>query len=71
MLASQITIAGGGIVLLAILVGAIGFGPGMMVAAVAAFLGGIVVWGSNSSTLMEAAKELTAAEQGRRALTNC
>ena len=39
-----------------------------MAAAVAAFLGGIVVWGSNRSTSKEAAKELIAAEADRAAL---
>ena len=68
MLASRIAIVGGGIVLAAILVGAIRFDPGIMAAAVAAFLGGIVVWGSNRSTSKEAAKELMAAEEDRRAL---
>jgi len=37
-------------------------------AAVAALLGGIVVWGSNSSTAKEAAKELAQAEADRVAL---
>ena len=68
MLASRITIAGGGVVLVAMLVGAIRFDPGTMAAAVAAFLGGIVVWGSNRSTSKEAAKELTAAEEERGTL---
>jgi hypothetical protein len=39
-----------------------------MAAAVAGFLGGIVVWGSKRSTSKEAAKELTAAEADRAAL---
>jgi len=68
MLASRITIAGGGAVLAVMLVGAIRFDPGTMAAAVAAFLGGVVVWGSNRSTSKEAAKELTAAEEDRGAL---
>ena len=50
------------------LVGAIRFDPGVMAATVAAFLGGIVVWGSNSSTAKEAAKESAAAEADRAAL---
>ena len=54
--------------LAAMLVGAIRFDPGTMAAAVAAFLGGIVVWGSNRSTSKEAAKELIAAEADRAAL---
>jgi hypothetical protein len=59
---------GGGIVLGAMLLGAIRFDPGTMAGAVAALLGGIVVWGSNSSTAKEAARELAAAEAERVAL---
>jgi hypothetical protein len=68
ILASRIAIAGGAVVLAAMLVGAIRFDPGVMAAAIAAFLGGIVVWGSNGSTAKEAAKELAAAEADRVAL---
>ena len=64
MLASRIAMAGGGIVLAAMFLGAIRFDP----AAVAALLGGIVVWGSNGSTAKEAAKELAAAEADRATL---
>jgi len=65
MLASRVTIAGGGVVLIGMLVGAISFDLGAIAAAVAAFLGGIVVWGSNLSTSNEAARELTAAKEER------
>jgi hypothetical protein len=68
ILASRIAMAGGGVVLAAILLGAVGFDPATMAAAVAALLGGIVVWGSNRSTAKEAAKELAAAEADRAAL---
>ena len=68
VLASRVTILGGGIILVAILVGAIRFDPGTMAGAIAAFLGGIVVWGSNRSTSKEAAKELTAAKEERETL---
>ena len=67
MLASRITVAGGGIALAAMLLGAIRFDPAAMAAAVAALLGGIVVWGSNKSTAKEAAKELATAEANRAA----
>ncbi len=50
------------------LFGLIRFDPAMMAAAVAAVLGGIVVWGSNGSTAKEAAKELAAAEANGAAL---
>ena len=68
ILASRIAVAGGGVVLAAMLVGAIRSDLGLMAAAVASLLGGIVVWGSNSSTAKEAAKELAAAESERAAL---
>jgi len=68
ILASRIAMVVGGSVLAAMLVGAIRFDPGVMAAAVAAFLLGIVVWGSNSSTAKEAAKESAAAEADRAAL---
>ena len=68
ILASRIVMAGGGIVLAAMLLGAIRFDPAAMAAAVAALLGGIVVWGSNGSTAKEAAKELATAEADRAAL---
>ena len=44
------------------LFGVIRFDPTVMMAAIAALLGGIVVWGSNGSTAKEAANELAAAE---------
>ena len=68
ILASRIAIGGGGIVLAAMLLGAMRFDPAAMAAAVAALLGGIVVWGSNGSTAKEAAKELATAEADRAAL---
>ena len=68
ILASRIAMAGGGIVLAAMFLGAIRFDAAAMAASVAALLGGIVVWGSNGSTAREAAKELAAAEADRAAL---
>jgi hypothetical protein len=68
ILASRIAAAGGGIVLALMLLGAIRFDPAAMAAAVAALLGGVVVWGSNGSTAKEAAKELATAEADRAAL---
>ena len=46
----------------AMLVGVIQSDLGLLAAAVSLLLGGIVVWGSNSSTAKEATKELAAAE---------
>jgi len=68
ILASRIAMAAGGILLAATLFGAIRFDPRAMVAAMAALLGGIVVWGSNGSTAKEAANELAKAEAERAAL---
>ena len=68
ILASRIAMASGGIVIAAILLGAIRFDPAAITAAVAAFLGGIVVWGSNGSTAKEAAKQFATAEADRAAL---
>ncbi len=50
------------------LFGVMRFDLGIMAAAVAALLGGIVLWGSNSSTAKEAMKELAVAEADRAAL---
>ena len=68
ILASRIAIAGGGVVLAAMLLGAIRSDLGLIAASVASFLGGIVVWGSNSSTAKEAVNEMAAAELERAAL---
>ena len=68
ILASRIAVGGGGLVLAAMLLSAIRSDLGLMAAAIASLLGGIVVWGSNSSTAKEAAKELAAAESKRAAL---
>ena len=68
ILASRIAVAGGGLVLAAMLVGAIRSDLGLMAAAVSLLLGGIVVWGSNSSTAKEATKQLAAAQSEGAAL---
>ena len=68
ILASRIAVTVGGLVLAAMLVGAIRSELGLMAAAIASLLGGIVVWGSNTSTAKEATKELTEAESERAAL---
>jgi hypothetical protein len=66
--AGRIGVAGGFIVLAAMLFGFIRFDPAMMAAAVAALLGGIVVYGSNASTEKEATSGLAKAESDRKAL---
>ena len=60
ILASRIAVTGGGVVLAAMQVGVIRSDLGLMAAVVSLLLGGIVVWGSNSSTAKEATKELVA-----------
>jgi hypothetical protein len=68
ILASRVAVAGGALVLAAMLAGVIRSDLGLMAASVASFLGGIVVWGSNKSTAKETAKEINAAESERAAL---
>ena len=68
ILAARIVIAAGIVVLIAMLFGAIRFDPAVMVGAVAAVLGGIVIFGSNNSTRNEAAQELATIESRRAAL---
>jgi hypothetical protein len=67
-LASRIAMAGGGILLAATVFNVIGFDPRAMLAAIAALLGGFVLWGSNASTEKETADELAKAEANRAAL---
>src|SRR5271157_4834125 len=65
ILAGRIAVAGGAVVLIAGLLGAIQFDPSVIAVAIAAVLGGIVAAGSNRSTAIEAMHELTAAEAKR------
>jgi hypothetical protein len=68
VLVSRIATWSGGAVLAAIVLGENRFDPGVMAAAVAALLGGIVAWSSNISTAEEATKELAGAEADRAVL---
>src|SRR5579863_295166 len=68
ILAGRVAAAAGGVVLAALLFGAIRFDPAVMACAVAAALGGVVVVGSNDSTAKETAREMAAAEASRMAL---
>jgi hypothetical protein len=68
ILAARIATWGGGVVLAAMLIGAVRADPAVMAGAAAALLGGIVGWGSNNSTAKEACKEMAAAEAKRVAL---
>lgn len=68
VLVGRIALVAGAVLLAAVLLGALTFDPRLLLAAIAAVLGGIVVWGSNSSTAKEAAAELAKAEADRAAL---
>jgi hypothetical protein len=68
ILAARIAMIAGGLVLVALFLGAIRFDPTWMAGASAALLGGIVVFGSNSSTAKEAEAEMAAAQAERAAL---
>jgi hypothetical protein len=65
ILFSKVAIGAGAIWILAYLVGAIRFDPTMMIAAIAAVIGGVVFYGSNSSTSKEAAAAMKDAERLR------
>ena len=66
ILASKFAAGAGGILILAIIMGAIGFNATLMIGAIAAVLGGTVIFGSNTSTLKQTTSEMRAA-QARRA----
>jgi hypothetical protein len=68
ILLSRIAIVVGGAFLLALVIGAIRFDPMIMIAAIAAVLGGIVALGSNRATSEQAKAALRAAEQRRAEL---
>jgi p-aminobenzoyl-glutamate transporter AbgT len=65
---SKAAIVLGGPLTLAIMFGAIGFDPVVMIAAITAVIGGAVLLGSNSSTSAEKTAALQAAEAERAAL---
>ena len=68
ILASKIAIAAGGLSMVAILFGAIQFDLVVMIAAMAALLGGIVVFGSNVSTSQQTVARMKEAEAARAEL---
>jgi hypothetical protein len=61
-------IAVGGTLILAITLGAVRFDPTVMIGALAAVIGGTVVFGSNTSTLKQTAAAMKAAEAHRAKL---
>ena len=68
ILISKAAIAAGGILILAIIIGAVGFDPAVLIGAIAAVVGGIVVFGSNTSTLKQTTTAMKAAEAYRTEL---
>lgn len=62
MLFSKVAVAAGGIWILAYLLGAIRFDPASMIVAIAAIIGGVVIFGSNSSTSKQTTAAIKAAE---------
>ena len=68
MLIAKVAIAAGGIALLATLLGAIRTDPMVLTASVAALLGGIVMFGSNTATSKQAAARIKEADARRTEL---
>ena len=53
---------------MALIIGAVGFDPTVLIGAIAAVVGGIVVFGSNTSTLKQTTTAMKAAEAYRTEL---
>ena len=68
ILFSKVAVAAGGILILATVIGAVGFDPTVLIGAIAAVIGGTVVFGSNTSTLKQTLTDMKAAEAHRTAL---
>ena len=68
MLFSKVAITAGGIWILAYFLGAIRFDPTAMIGAIAAVIGGVVFFGSNSSTSKQTTAAMKAAERNRAEL---
>lgn len=68
ILASKLAIGAGLIVMAVMLLGVVGFNPTAMLASMTAVIGGIVVFGSNTSTAKQTTAALQAAESQRTAL---
>src|SRR5207253_5330763 len=65
---SRVAIAAGGTLILAIIIGAVGFDPTVLIGSLAAVIGGTVVFGSNASTLKQTMTDMKAAEAHRTEL---
>jgi len=68
ILISKVAIAVGGILILATIIGAVGFDPTVLIGAIAAVIGGTVVFGSNMSTSKQTMADMKAAEVHRTEL---
>jgi hypothetical protein len=68
ILISKAAVAVGGTLILAIIIGAVSFDPTVMIGAIAAVIGGMVVFGSNTSTLVQNRADVKAAEAHRAEL---
>jgi hypothetical protein len=68
ILISKAGMVAGGTLILAIVIGAVGFNPTVMIGALAVVIGGTVVCGSNTSTLKQATTAMKAAEAHRAEL---
>jgi hypothetical protein len=68
ILISKVAIAAGGILISATIIGAVGFDPMVLIGAIAAVIGGTVVFGSNTSTLKHTMADMKAAEAHRSEL---
>jgi hypothetical protein len=65
ILISKAATAAGGTLILAIIIRAVGFDPKVMTGAIAAVIGGTVIFGSNTSTLKQIRTDVKAAEAHR------
>jgi hypothetical protein len=65
ILISKVIIVAGGTLILAIIFGAVRFDPTVTIGAIAAVVGGTVVFGSNTSTLKQTTTAIKAAEAHR------
>ena len=68
ILISKVAIAVGGILISATVIGAVGFDPTVLIGAIAAVIGGTVVFGSNTCTLKQTLTDMKAAEAHRTEL---
>jgi hypothetical protein len=68
ILVSKFAAGAGGVLILAIIIGAVGFNANVMIGAIAAVVGGTVVFGSNTSTLKQTTTDMKAAEARRAEL---